>query len=76
VGVESAPLEQAGRETQRHRRVVRPLAGRQVERAAADHVDERLELAAPPELERGAEGIADREPEQTSAEALERAEAR
>lgn len=40
--VESPALHQRLGDTEGHRRVVRPLAGRPVEGAAADHVDHRL----------------------------------
>ncbi|MEN3343299.1 MAG: hypothetical protein V7644_2703, partial [Actinomycetota bacterium] len=49
---------------------VRPLAGLETERAAADHVVDRLEAAGRLELERRAERVAGGEPEQRAAVAV------
>src|ERR1035441_1245392 len=59
AGIEAPALGQAGRQTQRHRSVVRPLPWFQAERSAADHIGQPLEAAWRLEFERGADGIAD-----------------
>ena len=70
--VELASVEQRLGEAQRHRGVVGPLARLQAERAAADHVVDRLEGARRAELERRADGVAAREAEQRADGAVER----
>ena len=56
--IEAAPLNQALRQTERHRRVVRPLAGIEIERTAAGDIRQRLERARRLELDRRAQRIA------------------
>src|SRR4051812_7522184 len=73
--VEAAPLDQALREAERHRRVVRPLTRLQAERPAADHVRQRLERARRAKLDRRADGVAGREAEQRAAVAVATVEA-
>lgn len=70
--VEAAGIEQAGGQIQGHRGVVGPLAGLQRKWSAADHVGERGEAAAAPELHRRADGIPARQPEQGAAKTLAR----
>jgi hypothetical protein len=68
--VEAAPGQQRVGQAQRHRRVVGPRAGGQVERPAADHVGHRREGPGRLELDGGAERVADGQPEQGAAEAV------
>src|SRR5690606_6074477 len=68
--VEAASLDKALRQTQRHAGVVSPLSGHQLEGSATDHVCHRLESARSFELECGAEGVANSQPEQRSSNPL------
>ena len=70
--IECAAFEQTLGQTQRHRGVVRPLAGLEVERAAADHVGDWREGAWLGELQGGTERIAGRQAKQGAAVAIER----
>jgi hypothetical protein len=58
--IESAALDKAVGEAERHRRVVGPLPRLEPERTAPHHVVDRLELTRPRELERRAQRVADR----------------
>ena len=69
-GVERAGLDQRLGEAERHRRVVGPCAGGQRERAAADHVLDRLEGAGRLELDRRADRVAHGQAHQRSPEAI------
>ena len=66
LGVEALPFDQAGRQAQRHRRVIGPLAGFEAERPAADHVGQRLKGPARLELDGRADGVAHRQAEETT----------
>lgn len=66
VGVEARRLQQALGQRQGHRRVVGPLTAGEPERTAADDIGQRRETVARPELDRRAERIPDRQPEQTT----------
>ena len=63
-GVEVAGVEDRLGEAHRHRRVVGPRSRREPERPATDHVVDRRERARPAELEGGADGIADGQPDE------------
>ena len=62
--VEAAALDQAFSKTERHRGVVGPLPGHEAERAAADHLGQRLERSRTLELERRSECVTDGEAEE------------
>jgi hypothetical protein len=64
--------EQALGEAQGHGGVVGPAPGLEAEGAAPDHVGDGGEAAPGHELDRGAHGVADRQPEQGAAGAVER----
>ena len=72
MGVESAALDEARRETERHRGVVSPLAGEEVERSAADHVGQGLEGSAGTKLNSCTDGVSSGESEETAPEAIAR----
>lgn len=57
-GVEPPAGHQALGKTQGHGGIVGPLAGREAEGSAADHVVDRLKGAGPPELQGRPQGIA------------------
>ena len=65
-GIVSPGLRQASRDAQRHRRVVGPLPGREVEHPAARHAGDGREGVASLELDGGAQRITHREPEETT----------
>jgi hypothetical protein len=70
VRIGRAALDQAFREAERHRRVVGPFAGFEVEGAAADHVGDRSKAARRGELERRPQGVAGRKSEHRPAVAV------
>jgi hypothetical protein len=74
-GVEAAGLDQALGEAERHRGVVGPCANWQPVRPAAHHVGERCEGAGLLELDRRADGVADRQADQRAPIAVLRADA-
>ena len=59
--IESAALDQARRQTKRHRRVIGPLPRIQIEQPTANHVRNWLEGARFLKLKRGTQRIASRE---------------
>ena len=72
AGRQAGVGEQALGEAQGRGGVVGPAAGLEAEGAAPDHVGDRGEAAPGHELDRGAHGVADRQPEQGAAGAAER----
>jgi len=71
MSVEATALDQTLGETQRHRRVVGPLAGLKMERSAAGHVVHRGEVPARHELYRRADSVASRKAEERAATPVE-----
>ncbi len=69
-GVETADLDEALGQAERHGGVVGPGARRQPEGAAADQVREGVEGAGRAELHRGAQRVADGQADQRAADAL------
>jgi hypothetical protein len=69
-GVEAPAFDEALGEAQRHRGVVGPGAGGQVERAAADHVRDGFERPRRLELDGRPERVADGEAQQRSAKPI------
>ena len=65
-----AVFEQAGRQAQGHAGVVDPLAGKQLERASADHVGQRRKRAARLEFDRCADGVPHGQAQQGAAGAV------
>lgn len=64
--IERVAADQALGQAQGHGRVVRPLSWLQVEGSAAHHVGQRFEAAAWLELQRGANGVACGQAEQSA----------
>src|SRR5690606_29785380 len=67
AGVETAALVQAIAEAERHRGVIRPLAGVQAEGSATHHVRQWTKAAARLELDGGADGVARSQAKQAAA---------
>ena len=65
-----AAFNQACRETQRHRRIIRPLTGLEAKRTAAHHVRHGLEAAGAGKLQRSAKSIPRGESEQATGAAI------
>jgi hypothetical protein len=65
--IESVALDQTGGQAKGHRSVIRPLARREPERPAARHIGDRFEGAPPLKLDRRANGITGRKPQEAAA---------
>jgi len=68
--IKSAHLHEARGQAQRHRRVIGPFTRREVMRAAADHVRDRLESAPATELQGSTDGVSGGEPEQATSKSV------